>query len=73
MDGQAGLCLCCSQTLKTGFLTSRPIYNCFYEIIMISTMHEFISVLQGLFPTENLAEPNKYNGDASLMYTVKHV
>ena len=26
-----------------------------------------------VFPTENLAEPNKYNGIAYLMYTVKHV
>ena len=27
MDAQAGLRLCCSQTLKTGFLTSRPSFD----------------------------------------------
>ena len=27
VDAQAGLRLCCSQTLKTGFLASRPKYD----------------------------------------------
>ena len=28
---QTGLCLCCSQTLKTGFLPSRPIYHAIFD------------------------------------------
>ena len=34
-DVQAGLCLCCSQTQKTGFLTSRPILTAYWVIFHV--------------------------------------